>query len=204
MSVYEFFAQLMEDILYPPFTKIRQAIAAEPRPDKNKEAINRAISFQCDHFVTSDQATKLGGPVSIMPSTIRVTTPSSRTRVTECIRFTIAPYPVTARAEHSLPPFYLCTPARTVRPSRGASGSLATRRRASAAIDRRSLQHSVRDNADVLPCRARAGQCFAGCELYFATVWKFDIAPDKWSATFKHILSANRKARWQARVAGHR
>ena len=62
MSVYEFLAQLIEDILYPPFAKIRQAIAAEPRPDKNKEAINRAISFQCDHFVTSDQATKLGGP----------------------------------------------------------------------------------------------------------------------------------------------
>ena len=68
-------------------------------------------------------------------------------------------------------------------------------------VDRCSTR--VRDNADVLPCGARAGRCFSGCELYSATVWEFDIAPDKWSATFKHILSANRKARWQARVAGH-
>jgi len=38
----------------------------------------------------------------------------------------------------------------------------------------------------------RAGQRFAICELYSATVWEFDITPDKSSATFKHIFRANR------------
>src|ERR1035437_4905385 len=71
---------------------------------------------------------------------------------------------------------------------------------------RRSIDHRgtlVRDNTDRLRCHARARQCFARCELYSATVWEFDITPDKSSATFKHLLRANRKARWQVRATEH-
>src|SRR5664279_3597531 len=71
---------------------------------------------------------------------------------------------------------------------------------------RRSIDHRgtlVRDNTDRLRCHARARQRFARCELYSATVWEFDITPDKWSATVKHILRANRKARWQVRATEH-
>jgi hypothetical protein len=29
---------------------------------------------------------------------------------------------------------------------------------------------------------------FSGRELYSPTVWEFDVTPDKWAATFKHIF----------------
>jgi hypothetical protein len=54
----------------------------------------------------------------------------------------------------------------------------------------------VWDNTDLLQRRARAGQRFSSFQLQSATVWEFDITPDKWSAPFKHILRAIRKAGW--------
>jgi hypothetical protein len=39
-------------------------------------------------------------------------------------------------------------------------------------------------------------------ELYFAAIGELNITPDEWSATFKYILRANRKAhRWASGTA---
>ena len=54
----------------------------------------------------------------------------------------------------------------------------------------------VRDDIRPFSFGARAGQSLAGRQLYPATVWELDIAPDEWPATFKDIFRARWKALW--------
>jgi len=61
----------------------------------------------------------------------------------------------------------------------------------------------VRDDIRPFSFGARAGQSLAGRQLYSATVWELDVSADEWPATFKNILCANRKPRWQMRGSRH-
>jgi hypothetical protein len=47
-----------------------------------------------------------------------------------------------------------------------------------------------RDDADLLPCRADAGQCFSARKSHSATIWQLNKTLDKQSTTFEYVLRA--------------
>jgi hypothetical protein len=49
----------------------------------------------------------------------------------------------------------------------------------------------VRDDIGLFAFGKLAGQGLSGCELYSATVWEFDIAPDELAVTLKYVFRAN-------------